>query len=281
MIIKNPIVPFGSDKNFFIRPILLHILMLLKQLLAHKQRLETLKVDSEIQKGYMRMLRNEHIVMQGIADLLFPNSLAEKTSKFILNFTDMLGNFLKKLDEMPTSDVSSLSIKVSKYVKSFDFETFIPPKNFDLSNNFRFKRFFSKMVFDLVHVYFSNKKKPNLLDWEKIIVWLEVELKQILRTIVGIKVDLSLYIVEFRTLGYFLWVHDRLFDNIKEHSEKGSLMTSMLPHLNSSRDAIKLTKMLVKLEDDHFGEQKVDENLLYTCAELVRFIAKKRVPEAK
>ena len=151
-----------------------------------------------------------------------------------------------------------------------------PQIGLSICEDFSLKRAFSKKVFEMVFIY-PFKKKPTLLDWEIQVEKLEGELYEILLSLVGPNVDLSLFKGGFRVLGYFLWVHNRLFNNIKNLEEKCSLMSALLPKLSASETAIQLTKIQIKTEYSLFAKpQKVGYPTLFTCAELVRLITAQR-----
>ena len=153
--IKDPETKdFNVDKTQLIRSFFVHSMMFYKQFLAHKRRLESYQVDSKIQSGFMGLLEIGLKVVQEVAELIIP----KQSTKFVQNLTNLFGDHLEQLNRMPTADVPSHSIKVSKYVPSFDIETFLPQNEFDYSKNFRIIRTFSKKVFEMVYIYPFNKE---------------------------------------------------------------------------------------------------------------------------
>jgi hypothetical protein len=232
LIIKVPMVPKDLTDKSLTRYLLLHIMMLFKQLSAQERRLKSYMFEPRMRKSFIGMFRNETKLIEEIAGLIITKNEAEKMGKFVQILIDQLKEYQHKLDKMPTPDVPSHPIEVSEYVKSFNPATFIP--SYPYSKNVRVKRIFSKSIFDLVFKYFSYNEKPSLQDLGKEVEKVEKVMIQMMRFFPGPEMNLSYHTGALRVLGFILWSNDRLVDDSKDLNESGNLKASMLTELLSS-----------------------------------------------
>ena len=277
-LVPCPMIPRETKvtEEIVLKHHLTHLLLLICQMKADMRRclehvFETTVHDSLLLK--MSAIRKNMKEIQAL--------LRVDEKGIIPKLNEEIASFLESLTYQSiwshVRQLSAIIISVSEYLPSLALENFYPKNvSIPVKDSVFFRTCFSHKVFELLREFFSTPTlfiDHNFIAWVAKIAPIHGEFKSLL---VAHKVDINsqkIAITGLRFLAYFLFVHNRLFNNISSLNERSSLMVSLLPQLQVDQGAVNSIIFLSAGECTADDPQNLEKSHKESSANLYNAIA--------
>ena len=250
------------EANELVRNHVAHIMMLFKQIQIQERRINDHVVPLEAHRLNIDLLRVAISAIKTVQDIIriLQNPVVTILTVQIEFMLKILG-ISRPVRILPTI----YTISMSEYVPNFNFETFFSsdiPNSYE--ENFWFTHTWNRKVFELMLKFFASPhvtQKTDFKGWETQLADIESSLFKILdqKDAKGSNKmnPLCKNPRTFRMLGYFLFVYNRLVDNIYDHRSRSQLFI-LLIHFLVSENAIKSIKTFI--EEEHILGEKISKD---------------------